>query len=264
MSRAPRDSSNYCVKRDGAESSSRRYLPDSQRLVGGDGGQPLATHVQRETAHHVGVTVVAHGDMRRKGPEIFRTWKLGKQTVGIDVHPLLQRPGHQVQVETPLETFGQQLLVARHVPQGVELLRDVTERPILLVLILPRLLLLLREEILLGRVVRLVMSWERRLGRGQRPWCLAALRCLVGPQVPHFWGWWRRRPYLTLAQQGHKPLHVHSLPLGRQEAPLRRMLAAQRVDLRLGIVELHEGGRVRRNWVHAFTNPANDLQVRVS
>lgn len=97
--------------------------------------------------------------------EVLGFWKLWQQILGVDVEALLPGSGAEVQVQAPLETLVDVLVVRGNQAEGVKGARD-EGWPVLLRQKLVAGPLLLARQVLLRWVVGLVVS--RQLGLGRR------------------------------------------------------------------------------------------------
>mmetsp|Transcript_30237 Transcript_30237/g.96592 ORF Transcript_30237/g.96592 Transcript_30237/m.96592 type:complete len:458 (-) Transcript_30237:20-1393(-) len=264
MCGTPGHGRSHRAELDAVQWAARGHIPDAQRLICGDRGEPLTCRVHSDSPDQTAVALVGHRDVCGEGTEVLGARQLRQQALRIYIHPLLQRPGHQVQVQAPLEALRQELWESRHMPEAIVLLWQVSNGPLRLVQVLPSLLLLLREEVLGRWVVGLRVPRQRQLRRRQRRRKLPALRRILAPEVPDLrLGRWRR-PDLALAKKRHKLFDMHALPLRRQEPPLGWVSAVQRVDSRLGVVKFHHGSGVRgQTGVHPLPDAPDDLQVCV-
>lgn len=103
------------------------------------------------------------GDARRGGEraKVFGAWKLGDELRGIldvESRSAAEHARGEVEVEAPLEALLYELGVRRDVPERRMLLRHNLTLLVLLLALLELGLLLGRPEVLLGRVVRLVVT----------------------------------------------------------------------------------------------------------
>mmetsp|Transcript_153880 Transcript_153880/g.271654 ORF Transcript_153880/g.271654 Transcript_153880/m.271654 type:complete len:266 (+) Transcript_153880:1188-1985(+) len=210
------------------------------------------------------MALVSHGDVRGKRSQILRAGQLWKQTLWVHVHPLPQRSGHEVEVQAALEALDDEAREGWHLSQCFVLLRHVAYCSVLFVLLLPLLFLLLSPEIFCRRIVRLCMSWQRRLRRWKRWRPLATLWIVISPKIPCLgsrWWWWQD---LALAEKCNKLFHPHSLPLRRQESTLRWVGTAHRMYGCVLILKLHHLCHVCAcAWSQPAPNASNDLKVSV-
>ena len=98
--------------------------------------------------------------------ESLWVWKFWNQSVWVDVQFLLLYSRAQVQVQTPLESLLNQPVVKRNVPHLVERRRNKVERLVFFMQPLPLFFFLLTQQKLFRRVVRLTMSGQFGLHRG--------------------------------------------------------------------------------------------------
>lgn len=102
------------------------------------------------------------GDIERggEGTQSRRVWELRNHRFRVNIELFLLDSGTEVEVQTSLETLLNKLIVDRNVSHFIESRGDKVERSVFLVHLLPLLQLLLCQQILLGGMVRLVMSWQ--------------------------------------------------------------------------------------------------------
>mmetsp|Transcript_66385 Transcript_66385/g.163590 ORF Transcript_66385/g.163590 Transcript_66385/m.163590 type:complete len:424 (-) Transcript_66385:475-1746(-) len=176
-----------------------------------------------------------------EGPEVLGLGQLGQERLGVNVHPLLHSAGAQIEVEAPLKTLVQDAGVVRDLSEGVVLAGEEVHRPVLHVLLEQLLLLLLGQEVLLGRVVRLGVARELWLGGGDGHGPTPLDVHFGVPQVVVV----ELRALLVLlgalqlarADQADVLNHGLGLVLRRHKTRLGLGPAEERVDLVLGVVD---------------------------
>ena len=169
--------------------------------------------------------------MRRKRPQLPRRWQRRQQRLGVvHLHTLTPDARGEVQVEAPLEAVLQRVIVARHMAQRRILGGQERQLAVLGVGGLPLGALVVAQQVLLRRVVRLDMRRQRQLGCrhmhrvisprlvGIAPYRIEAR--LLAPR--------RMRHNAALPNRTHNLHNLLVLPFARHEAALGLRARRQR------------------------------------
>jgi len=166
---APRHRRHLPSKGEHLEAAPRRHLPQPHRAVGGGREEVLPRRRHRERAHAPLVALVRDRESLGEGAELGGLGHLGDERIRIDVEAGARLARAEVEVEAALEPLLDQRRVQRDAAERGVALRDEVERPVGGIHPLPRLPLLIREQVLGRRVVRLGVAGERELRRRQPP-----------------------------------------------------------------------------------------------
>ena len=102
------------------------------------------------------------GDVERCGKRTKRgrVRQLGKKSIGIDIEFFLLDSGAEIEVEAPLESLADKVIIERNMPHFVKSSWDEVIGSIFFIHLLPLLEFFIIKQVFLGRVIGLIMSWQ--------------------------------------------------------------------------------------------------------
>lgn len=235
----------------------RCHLPNAHDAVVAAGRKPLAARVHAQRAHAARVGGVARAEPLGVRLELREVGELRQQRFGRNVQLGALRARAEIEVKASLKALHRKVRVRGNAPERIILARHKVGRAVLAIRREPLRLLLRREQVLRGRVVRLGVGGRRLLGRVEPLVHEAPLlaREVLERLVPDgvvvvgtlpLLGRRLRRLRLCVrfgAHRANEPHDALALPHGRHEAALGLGARPERLLLRHGAYPL-DGVRV--------------------